>query len=375
MIYLDNAATTKMSLCAINAYELASKEFWGNVSSQHDFGKSSNKLLNYAIDTICNIINCKSNELIFTSGATEGNNMVINNINNFIISKDDVIITSQMEHNSILNSLKYMAKGKVMFVKPDEYGIIDPNEIESIIKSYNVRFVTIQLVNNEIGVIQQIKKISEICHKYNVLIHTDATQAMGHLHIDVKDLGIDYLTASAHKFNGPKGVGFLYINENVNLIKPLIYGGHQQNNIRAGTINLPGIYSMAIALANNNNSIDYNFKLCSTFREYIINRLRDYNTFQINGSILWSNRMTNNLNFYIRRVDVETILDEFSKNQIYASTGSACNLGYNEFSNTLLAMNKTKWIAKNSIRLTFDPEVNDMQQIKFVTDVLESIIK
>lgn len=374
MIYLDNAATTKMSLSAIHAYNLACKEFWGNVSSQHDFGKSSNNLLEYAITTICNIINCKSNELIFTSGATEGNNMVISNINNFLISRDDIIITSKMEHDSILNSLKYMTKGKIIFVKPDEHGIINPVEIENIIKSNNVRFVTIQLVNNEIGVVQQIKKISKICHDNNILIHTDATQAIGHLHIDVKDLDVDFLTASAHKFNGPKGVGFLYVKENNQDLKPLIYGGHQQNSKRAGTINLAGIYSMSIALFNNSNLIDENFKICLLFRDYIVNRLKKYSEFQINGSMLQSNRLSNNLNFYIKDIEAETILNELNKNQIYASTGSACNLGYNEFSNTLLAMNKTKWIAKNSIRLTFDPDVNDMQQIKFVTDVLESIL-
>ena len=386
MIYLDNAATTKMSSSAINGYSLACEECWGNVSSQHDFGKASNKLLDRAIDIICNIINCKSNELIFTSGATEGNNMIINNTK-YYVGREDVIITSKMEHDSILNPLNYTTKGTIVYVKPNEYGIIDPDEVEKIIKLYNVKFVSIQMVNNEIGVIQQIKKIAKICHDNNVLFHTDATQALGHLYIDVKDLDVDFLTASAHKFNGPKGVGFIYIKDkekndaskflsyNNFSLEPLIYGGHQQNNRRAGTINLPGIYSMAMALLDNNESINENSNTCAIMRNYIINKLKKYKTFQINGSLKLSDRMTNNLNFYIEDVDADIILNILNKYQIYASTGSACNLGYNEFSNTLLSMNKTKWVAKNSIRFTFDPKVNDIMQIKFVVDILKTILK
>lgn len=386
MIYLDNAATTKMSPSAINGYSLACEECWGNVSSQHNFGKASNKLLDRAIDIICNIINCKSNELIFTSGATEGNNMIINSIK-YYIGREDVIITSKMEHDSVLNPLNYTTKGTIVYVKPNEYGIIDPDEVEKVIKLYDVKFISIQMVNNEIGVIQQIKKIAKICHDNNVLFHTDATQALGHLYIDVKDLDVDFLTASAHKFNGPKGVGFVYIKDkekndvskflsyNNFSLEPLIYGGHQQNNRRAGTINLPGIYSMAMALLDNNESINENSNACAVMRNYIINKLKKYKTFQINGSLKLSDRMTNNLNFYIENVDADIILDTLNKYQIYASTGSACNLGYNEFSNTLLSMNKTKWVAKNSIRFTFDPKVNDIMQIKFVVDVLKSILK
>lgn len=387
MIYLDNAATTKMSSSAINAYSLACEECWGNVSSQHNFGKASNKLLDRAINIICNIINCKSNELIFTSGATEGNNMIINCIKHYV-GRDDVVVTSKMEHDSILNPLSYtIIKGNIVYIKPNEYGIIDPDEVEKVIKLYNVKFVSIQMVNNEIGVIQQIKKIAKICHDNNVLFHTDATQALGHLYIDVKDLDVDFLTASAHKFNGPKGVGFIYIKDkekndtskflsyNDFSLTPLMYGGHQQNNRRAGTIDLPGIYSMAMALLDNNESINENSNTCAIMRNYIINKLKKYKTFQINGSLKLSDRMTNNLSFYIEDVDADIILNILNKYQIYASTGSACNLGYNEFSNTLLSMNKTKWVAKNSIRFTFDPKVNDMVQIKFVVDVLKSILK
>ena len=204
---------------------------------------------------------------------------------------------------------------------------------------------------------------------------------------DVNDLDVDFLTASAHKFNGPKGVGFIYIKDkekndvskflsyNNFSLEPLLYGGHQQNNRRAGTINLPGIYSMAMALLDNNESINENSNTCAVMRNYIINKLKKYKTFQINGSLKLSDRMTNNLNFYIENVDADVILDTLNKYQIYASTGSACNLGYNEFSNTLLSMNKTKWVAKNSIRFTFDPKVNDIMQIKFVVDILKSILK
>lgn len=373
MIYLDNAATTKMSLFALSAYEIASKEFWSNVSSLHDFGKSSNRLLNNAINIICNIINCKSNELIFTSGATEGNNMIINSINKYM-SINDSVITSKMEHDSILNPLKNI-KGNVVFVKPNAFGIIDPNEIEKIIECNDVKLVTIQMVNNEVGCIQKIKQIAKICHSNNVLFHTDATQAIGHLDINVKDLDVDFLTASAHKFNGPKGIGFIYVKESMNILEPFIVGGHQQNNIRAGTINLPGIYSMANALLNNINLIDSNTKLYFSFREYMLNELTKYNNFHVNGSLMLSDRIINNLNFYIDNVEAEYILDILNENQIYASTGSACNLGYNEFSNTLLAMNKSKWVAKNSIRFTFDSEVNDIMQIKFVTSILKSILK
>lgn len=373
MIYLDNAATTCVIPEVRGIYDRLSSFSWGNANSQHSFGKTSKNHLDEATIIISDIIHCDPNNLIFTSGATEGNNMIVNTLNKNYLDDNGFVITSKMEHDSIFNTLKYNCKRTCLYVKPNKHGIIEPNDVDKLIKLGNVQFVSIQMVNNEIGIIQRIKEIATICHKYNILFHTDATQAMGHMNVDVKNLDVDFLTASGHKFNGPKGVGFIYAKD-INRLHPLINGGHQQNNKRAGTIDVPGIYSMAIALQINSKRIKENSIKCNEMRKYIVDKLKKHERFHINGSMNELERMTNNLNFYIDGIDSEYILDILDKHKIYASTGSACSLGYNEFSNTLLSMGKTKWIAKNSIRFTFDPSINSITDMPEVVNVLESII-
>ena len=201
MIYLDNAATTKMSLSAFNAYELACKEFWGNVSSQHDFGKSSNKLLDYAINTICNIINCKSNELIFTSGATESNNLAIKGVARAYKSETkNHIISVKTEHKCVLETVKSMKKEgfDITLLDVGHDGLISLEELEKSITDKTI-LVSVMGVNNEIGVIQPLKEIGEICKKHGVIFHTDCAQAYGKIPLDVNEMNIDLMSISGHK--------------------------------------------------------------------------------------------------------------------------------------------------------------------------------
>lgn len=372
MIYLDNAATTNMSIQALDGYLSVSNNEWANPNSAHSFGLTSKTYLDEAIKIICNYINCEFNELLFTSGATESNNMIINNINKLYRSNYS-IVTSKMEHESILNPLENI-QGNVIYLKPNKHGVIEPSKLEDLLNnSENIKLVTIQFVNNEIGTIQHIKSLANVCKKHDVLFHTDATQAIGQFEIDLKELGIDFLSASAHKFNGPKGVGFLYVNDNIKNIQNLMFGGHQQNGKRPGTINVAGIYSMAKALENRMQQIDIIKNCNELYSDKIENMLSRFNSFHINGKSV--NRSKHILNFYIDDLDSDFILNELDNLDICASSGSACSLGYSDFSNTLLSIGCSKWIAQNSIRLSFDPLINSESDINFTISTLINIIK
>lgn len=372
MVYLDNAATTKMSSQALNGYLTVSNDEWANPNSAHSFGLSSKEYLNDAIKIICNYINCEANELLFTSGATEGNNMIINNIDK-IYKSDYSIVTSKMEHESILKPLENI-QGDVLYLKPNKNGIIEPSKLNDLLNnSENVRLVTIQFVNNEIGTIQHIKPLANVCKKHNVLFHTDATQAIGQFKVDVKDLGVDFLSASAHKFNGPKGVGFLYVNGDIKNIQNLMFGGHQQSEKRPGTINVAGIYSMAKALENRMLQIDKINYRNELYSNKIENALSRFDSFHVNGDSI--NRSKHILNFYIDDLESDFILNELNNLDIYASSGSACSLGYNDFSDTLLSIGYSKWVAQNSIRLSFDPLINSDSDIDSAIGALITIIK
>lgn len=372
MVYLDNAATTKMSSQALNGYLTVSNDEWANPNSTHSLGLSSKEYLNDAIKIICNYINCEANELLFTSGATEGNNMIINNIDK-IYKSDYSIVTSKMEHESILKPLENI-QGNTLYLKPNKNGIIEPSKLNDLLNnSENVRLVTIQFVNNEIGTIQHIKPLANVCKKHNVLFHTDATQAIGQFKVDVKELGVDFLSASAHKFNGPKGVGFLYVNGDIKNIQNLMFGGHQQSEKRPGTINVAGIYSMAKALENRMLQIDNINYRNEIYSNKIENALSRFDSFHINGNSV--NRSKHILNFYIDGLESDFILDELNNLNIYASSGSACSLRYNDFSDTLLSIGYSKWVAQNSVRLSFDPLTNSDSDIDSVIGALITIIK
>lgn len=385
MIYLDNAATTKMCKDAIDAYINISNFCYGNMNSNHCFGYNAKHVFEKANEIISNIINCDSNEIIYTSGSTEGNNQIIKSIESYITNHNifkhqkNIIITSAMEHESILepiNQLKNHENIEIVYINPNETGLININKLKDCIND-NVRFISIMMVNNIIGTIQPIKEIAKICNENGIIFHVDATQAMGHVDIDVKDLGMDFLTASAHKFNGPKGVGFIYKKKNFlndMIFKPIILGGHQQTNNRAGTVNVAGIYAMAMALNYNTNNLYINSIKCNEFRKSLLKTLYKFKGFHVNGLLDKKSRLTNNLNFYIDNVDGEIFLKCLDEYGIYASSGSACSYGYDDINSTLLSMGKSKSIAKNSIRFSLDPEVNDMEQINRVNHCLKEIL-
>lgn len=367
-IYLDNSSTSKMTVKSVQVLKKASEIYWGNANSKHHFGKKCNDMLNSCTNIIAESIRVKSEEIIYTSGATEGNNMLINNIPDL-----SSILTIESEHDSIINTLKKQTdRFTVDYIKINKDGTVNIYDLEKKIKTVNCTHVIIQIINSETGIIQNIKEISRVCHENGVLLFTDATQAIGHIDIDAEKLNIDFMTCSAHKFNGPKGIGFVYVKSG-NDLRGFITGGHQQNGLRAGTIDIPSICAMTIALYESIINIKKNNTICLIYRKYILDRLKKYNNFHINGSL--KQRLSNNLNFYIDNIEGEYIFNELDKRGIYVSQGSTCSIGYNEFSKTLLSMGCSKWVAENSIRMCFDPNINKMEEIKYVTDVLEEIIK
>ena len=256
MIYLDNAATTKICKKAQEARAFAEENAYANSSSLHSFGMQSNDLIKKSKEIISSVINSNPNELYFTKGATESNNIVISSLS----GENSIALTSSIEHSSVYDSFSNNEYKEVVYLKNDDYGFIDLDDLKSKLNP-DVKLVSLIYVNNEIGTIQDIKSISNIIKSYdkNIILHIDATQALGKVNCDVNKLGVDLMSFSSHKFHGPKGVGGLYVRKDVlNKMKPVLYGGHQQV-ISSGTDNHPEIYAMAIALKEQIASNDYDY--------------------------------------------------------------------------------------------------------------------
>lgn len=323
MIYLDNAATTKISKKAQKARSFAEENAFANSSSLHSFGMKSNDLIRKSKDIISSIINSDPNEIYFTKGATEANNIVISSL----AGKTSIALTSSIEHSSVYNSFNNNDFEEVVYLKNDKYGFININDLKEHLNK-NVKLVSIIYVNNEIGTIQDIVEISKIVKSYNknIILHIDATQALGKISCDVNDLKVDLMSFSAHKFHGPKGIGGLYVRKEVlNKIKPVLFGGGQQV-ISSGTDNHPEIYAMAIALKEQVESDEYNYinNLNIHMRKLIENNIPDYrfNTPNINYSpYILSVAFTN--------IKSEVLLHMLEDKDIYVSSGSACSKGNN----------------------------------------------
>lgn len=378
MIYADNAATTKLDYEAFEAMKSYLLEEYGNASQPYFFSKKVRSAIKNARLQIARCINAEPEEIFFTSGGTESNNWVIKCACEPTDKK--IIITSEIEHHAILNACKHMEKigTSVTYIPVSDTGIVKEQAFEECLKKQyknagsNEKIITsIMLANNEIGTIEPIKELASIAHKYGAYFHTDAVQAVGHIPIDVKELGVDFLSASAHKFNGPKGIGFLYVKKGT-VLQPFNDGGSQEKGMRAGTENTASIVGMAVALDNNIRTLRENEAklielervLESSLNEKGISYIRNGDTKHIPG----------NMSFSFRGWEGEVLLHRLDLMGICVSTGSACDSVNTEVSHVLKAIGLEDAYAEGTIRISFGKN-NTQEDAKKIASSLYNIMK
>jgi len=371
-IYLDNASTTKISSEVLNEMLPVLSEVYGNPNSLHSFGREAVSLVDIARDRIAQSINAKSSEIYFTSGGTEANNWALIGLALANKNKGNHIITSQIEHSSVLESCKKLESMgfEVSYLPVDETGLVS---IADLIHNINQKtiLVSVMAANNEIGTIQNLKTISKITHEKGVLFHTDAVQAFGSFKLDVKDLEVDALSLSAHKIHAPKGCGALYIKKGVK-IDPLIVGGNQERNKRGGTLNVASIvgFGKATELVSSNYTV-INKKLKS-LREYFLSKLsQEIDDTKVNGHP--SQKLAGLASVSFIGVDGEALALMLDLNGIAVSNGSACMAGTNNEGHVLKAIGLTPDVAKSTIRFSFGVN-NTKEEIDFVVDTLKKCV-
>ena len=373
MIYLDNAGTTKTSHEVVNAMIPFFEEEYGNASSLHSMGQRAKEHLDAARKIVAECINADAGEIYFTSGGSESDNQAI--ISASILGErkgKKHIISSQFEHHAVLHTLEKLEKQgfSVTYLPVYENGIVKIEDLKNAIRE-DTCLVTIMFANNEIGTIQPIKEIGQICHEKGIIFHTDAVQAVGHVPVDVKEMNIDMLSMSGHKFHGPKGVGALYCKKTV-LLNKFIEGGAQEKNKRAGTENVAGIVGMATALKNACDHMDENAQKEIKLRDKLITKLSKIPHSSLNGD--WKNRLPNNFNMCFEGIEGESLLLLLDDEGICASSGSACTSGSLAPSHVLLAIGRPHEVAHGSLRLTLS-EYNTEEEIDKVIKVVPPIVE
>ena len=377
MIYADNAATTKISETAIKTMTSVMEETWGNPSSLYAHGQRARELLEDAREEIARAIGAEPREIYFTSGGSEADNQAIRSMAAQGKKNGKMhIVSSAFEHHAVLHTLKALEKEgfEVTLVDVHEKGVVVPEEVEEALRD-DTCLVTIMFANNEIGTIQPIAEIGEICKKRGIPFHTDAVQAVGHIPVNVKDGKFDLLSASAHKFHGPKGVGFLYAGKGVRLTN-LIEGGAQERGKRAGTENVPGIAAMAKALTEALEGMEEKRERLTKKRDRLIEGLREIEHSALNGDE--TNRLPGNVNFCFEGIEGESLLLLLDDKGICASSGSACTSGSLDPSHVLLAIGRVHDVAHGSLRLSIDEETSDedvetiIRSVKEVVEYLRS---
>ena len=371
MIYLDNAASTPVHEKVIEEMLPYFKEQYGNPSSIHRHGRFANTAIQNARKRIASLINANSKEILITSGGTESNNTAI--YGTASQSKGKHIITSSIEHDAILEPCKRLEKEgyRISFLPVDRYGFVDPEDLKKEISS-DTCLITIMYANNEVGTIQSIKKMVQIAREKDIIFHTDAVQAVGKIPIDVKELGVDLLSISSHKINGPKGVGALYIRDGVN-ISPLILGGGQENGLRSGTENVASIVGFGAACALAKNNMSENTTHLKKLATKLITRILD----EIPSTTLNRHpdmRTPNNTHFTFFGVSGEDLIIKLDENRISASTGSACSVKIQKASHVLKAMGFSHEQVTGSLRLTVGI-TNTEQEIDQTVDVLKKVVQ
>jgi len=370
--YFDNAATTQVNQDVIKEMLPYFSIEYGNPSSLYSIGRRAKRVLEEARRKIANIINCKPNEIYFTSCGTESDNLAIKGIAYANKEKGKHIITSKIEHPAVLNTCKELEEQgyKVIYLDVDQNGIVNVEQLKASIKTDTI-LITIMFANNEIGTIQPIEEIGKIAKENNIIFHTDAVQAMGNLKIDVKKLNINALSISAHKFYAPKGIGALYVGEDVN-IKQIQNGGHQEKNKRAGTENLAEIVGMSKALEliyknfeNHNNKI-------KELRDYYIEKIQsNIVDSKLNGDRI--NRLPGNANMSFKNINAEELLFELDEKGICASAGSACSSGSTSPSHVLTAIGLPPEWANGTLRVTIGMN-NTKEEVDYLINALVEIV-
>lgn len=372
-IYLDNAATTATRPEVVEAMLPYFTEKYGNPSSIYEFAAENKDVIDTARKTIADTLGAKPNEIYFTAGGTESDNWAIKETAEAYKNKGNHIITSKIEHHAVLHTCEYLEKHgyEVTYLDVDENGFISLDELEAAIRPETI-LISIMYANNEIGTIEPVKEIGELAKKHGVLFHTDAVQAYCQVPINVDECHIDMLSASGHKLNGPKGIGFLYIRNGVK-IKSFIHGGAQERGKRAGTENVPGIVGFAKAVEIEAATMKERTEKEIALRDHLIDRvLNEIEYVRLNGDR--QKRLPNNANFCFRFIEGESLLLMLDMNGICGSSGSACTSGSLDPSHVLLSIGLPHEIAHGSLRLTMG-ENNTMEEMDYVVDTLKTVVQ
>lgn len=376
-VYLDNAATTYMLPEVLEAMMPFLTTLQGNPSSVHGHGREVRAAIETARKTVAQCMGCSPAEIIFTSGGTEADNMAIKGA----VAGLDVqrIITSPLEHHAVLHAAEHCAHHKgadLVMLTPDSRGNLDLNELENLLKDGKKTLVTLMHGNNEIGTLNDLAAIGNLCRQYGALFHTDAVQSVGHLPLNMSQLPVDYLSASAHKFNGPKGVGFLYRNANAPALPVFIDGGGQERNQRAGTENVPAIIGMARALELATQQMDAHMQHLESLKAYFVEKLRALIPgVDFNGEIAPGKSLPTVLNVALPGEDDESmLLMNLDIYQISASGGSACTSGSTTLSHVLAGIGHSRVRAANSVRFSFAPQTTK-EEIDYTLEKLGLIFQ
>lgn len=371
MIYLDNAASTQIHESVLDSMLPYLKEQYGNPSSIHRYGRLAHKAIEKARKQIANLINAEPSEILFTSGGTESNNTALFGI--ALKQSPSQIITSLIEHDAILEPCKKLEKlgVDVIYLPVDEYGVIDLHVLENKI-SKNTSLVSVMFANNEVGTVQPIKEIAHICNQNNIIFHTDAIQAIGKIPIDVKELGIDMMSISSHKINGPKGIGALYVKNGIS-IDPVILGGGQENGLRSGTESVANIVGFGKACELCNLNFENNYTMVKKLRDSLVTKvMKEIPHVTLNGH--QKNRLPNNAHFTFLGVNGEDLIIKLDEYGIAASTGSACSVNTQKASHVLQSMGFSHEQITGSLRLTIGL-FNNQKEIDETVNTLKNIVQ
>ena len=373
LIYLDNAATTKVNPKVLEVMLPYFSEKFGNPSAIYGFGAEGKQAITTARDIIAEMLGANSNEIYFTGGGSESDNWALKAAAEAYGQKGKHIITTKIEHHAILHTCEYLeSRGfDVTYLDVDENGLINLEQLQSAVRPDTI-LISVMFANNEIGTVEPIAEIGKLAKEKGILFHTDAVQAFGHVPINVDEMGIDMLSASGHKFNGPKGTGFLYIRKGVK-IRSFTHGGAQERKRRAGTENVPGIVGMGEAARISAETMEDRSREESALRDYLIGRvLKEIPYTRLNGHR--TKRLPNNVNFSFQFVEGESMLIMLDMAGICASSGSACTSGSLDPSHVLLAIGLPHEIAHGSLRLTLGDDTTK-EQIDYVIDKLKEIVE
>ena len=371
IIYFDNNATTKIKTEVLNEMMPFLTTEFGNASSLYSIGRNSKRAIENARKQVAELINCNSNEIFFTAGGSESDNIALKGFAYANKYKGNHIITSKIEHPAILETCQVLEKQgfEISYINVDQQGIIKLEELKNEIKQTTI-LISVMTANNEIGTIQPIKEISEIAHEHNIIFHTDAVQAIGNMQINVSEMGIDMLSLSGHKIHAPKGIGALYIKKGIDVEK-IINGGHQEKDKRAGTENVAGIVGLGKACSIANKNFDTHVKYLKKLRDYYIKRLQNEipDKIRINGSM--QKRLPGNANVSFEGLNSSELIFKLDEKGICVSSGSACSSANPKPSHVLQAINIPEKYLNSAIRTTFGDN-NTFEEIDYLVRELKN---